>query len=62
MRAKKAQEKQKYYSLALVAHVYNPSYSGGRDQEGQGSKPPQANTSPDSHLKKKKKTTLKQGW
>jgi hypothetical protein len=23
----------------LVAHVCNPSYSGGRDQEDQGSKP-----------------------
>jgi hypothetical protein len=27
----------------LVAHAYNPSYSGGRDQEDQGSKPAQAN-------------------
>jgi hypothetical protein len=24
---------------ALVAHAYNPSYSGGRDQEDYGSKP-----------------------
>jgi hypothetical protein len=24
--------------LALVAHIYNPSYSGGRDQEDHGSK------------------------
>jgi hypothetical protein len=23
----------------LVAHAYNPSYSGGRDQEDHGSKP-----------------------
>jgi hypothetical protein len=23
----------------LVAHTYNPSYSGGRDQEDHGSKP-----------------------
>jgi hypothetical protein len=30
-------------SLALVAHAYNPSYSGGRDQEDHGSKPPWAN-------------------
>jgi hypothetical protein len=26
-------------SWALVAHAYNPSYSGGRDQEDLGSKP-----------------------
>jgi hypothetical protein len=26
-------------SWVLVAHTYNPSYSGGRDQEDQGSKP-----------------------
>jgi hypothetical protein len=25
-------------SQALVAHAYNPSYSGGRDQEVRGSK------------------------
>jgi hypothetical protein len=30
-------------SQALVAHTCNPSYSGGRDQEDQGSKPVQAN-------------------
>jgi hypothetical protein len=29
----------------LVAHAYNPSYSGGRDQEDGGSKPAQANSS-----------------
>jgi hypothetical protein len=27
-----------------VAHTYNPSFSGGRDQEGSGSKPGQANS------------------
>jgi hypothetical protein len=26
-------------SQALVAHAYNPSYSGGRDQEDRGLKP-----------------------
>jgi hypothetical protein len=26
-------------SQALVVHIYNPSYSGGRDQENQDSKP-----------------------
>jgi hypothetical protein len=29
-------------SQALVAHAYNPSYSGCRDQENQGLKPAQA--------------------
>jgi hypothetical protein len=32
----------------LVAHAYNPSYSGGRDQEDHGSKPAQTNISQDS--------------
>jgi hypothetical protein len=40
-------------SFALVAHTYNTSYSGGRDQENHGSKPAQANTSRDPILKKK---------
>jgi hypothetical protein len=31
----------------LVAHAYNPSYSGGRDQEDQGSKPAWASSSRD---------------
>jgi hypothetical protein len=30
-----------------VAHIYNPSYSGGRDQVDQSSKPTQANSSRD---------------
>jgi hypothetical protein len=29
----------------LVAHTCNPSYSGGRDQEDDDSKPAQANSS-----------------
>jgi hypothetical protein len=29
---------------APVAHAYNHNYSGGRDQEDQGSKPAQANS------------------
>jgi hypothetical protein len=29
----------------LVAHACNPSYSGGRDQEDQGSKPAWVNSS-----------------
>jgi hypothetical protein len=32
-------EKRNKERLALVAHVCNPSYSGGTDQENQGSKP-----------------------
>jgi hypothetical protein len=35
----------------LEAHTYNPSYSGGRDQEDQGLKPAQANSSRDPMLK-----------
>jgi hypothetical protein len=35
-----------------VAHICNPSYSGGRDQEAQGSKPAQANGLQDPILKK----------
>jgi hypothetical protein len=30
---------EKYFMLAPVAHECNPSYSGGRDQENQSSKP-----------------------
>jgi hypothetical protein len=35
-----------------VAHTYNPSYSGGRDQENHSSKPARANSSRDPFLKK----------
>jgi hypothetical protein len=38
--------------MALVAHAYNPSSSGGRDQEDNGSKPTQANSSRDPILNK----------
>jgi hypothetical protein len=31
-------------SQALVAHAYNPSYSGGVDQEDHGSNPVWANS------------------
>jgi hypothetical protein len=34
-----------------VAHAYNPSYSGGRDQEDQDLKPVQANSLRDLLLK-----------
>jgi hypothetical protein len=43
----------------LVAQAYNPSYSGGRDQEDPGLKPDRVNSSQDPILKnpsqKKKK-------
>jgi hypothetical protein len=39
-------------SWALVAHACNPSCSGGRDQEDQGSKPAQGNSLQDPILKK----------
>jgi hypothetical protein len=41
----------KIESWALVAHACNPSYSGGKDQEDQGSKPTQANSSQDHNSK-----------
>jgi hypothetical protein len=44
---------------ALVAHICNPSYSGGRDQEDGGSKPAQATSSQDPISKK---ASTKKGW
>jgi hypothetical protein len=45
--------KNKQRSQALVAHAYNPSYSGGRDQEDRGSVPVLANSLRErSYLKK----------
>jgi hypothetical protein len=38
-------------SQVPVVHTYNPSYSGGRDQEDCGSKPAHANSSWDHILK-----------
>jgi hypothetical protein len=37
---------------APAAPTHNPSYSGGSDQEDGGSKPAQANSSPDPILEK----------
>jgi hypothetical protein len=37
--------------MALVAHVYNPSYSGGRDQKDCFSKPAKVNSFQDPILK-----------
>jgi hypothetical protein len=39
-------------SWAWVAHVHNPSYSGGREQEDHSSKPALGNSSPDPISKK----------
>jgi hypothetical protein len=39
------------FGQALMAHFYNPSYLGGRDQEDQGLKPAQANSLWDPSLK-----------
>jgi hypothetical protein len=38
----------------LVAHTCNPSYSGGRDQEDQGSKPARSNSLQEDPISKKK--------
>jgi hypothetical protein len=51
--------KLKIISQALVAHACNPSYSGGRDLEDQGSKPTQADSLWDPILKK---PFTKKGW
>jgi hypothetical protein len=40
-------KKKNNKSHVLVAHICNPSYSGGRDQEDLGSKLAQANSSQD---------------
>jgi hypothetical protein len=44
-------ERNTMNSWVLVAHVCNPSYLGGSDQEDQGSKPAQANSSIRPYLK-----------
>jgi hypothetical protein len=46
-------DKDSIQSQVLVAHTYNPSYSGGRGQD-RGSKPAQANSSQNPISKKKK--------
>jgi hypothetical protein len=43
-----------------MAHTYNPSYSGGRDQEDGGLKPAQANSSQDPVSKKP--SQKRKGW
>jgi hypothetical protein len=46
--------KDQSFCWAPVAHTCEPSYSGGRDQEGCSSKPAWANSSRDPISKKKK--------
>jgi hypothetical protein len=58
LREKTEDSNLRKYSWTLVAHICNPSYSGGREQEGCGSKPAWANSSQDPILKK----TIKKGW
>jgi hypothetical protein len=43
----------------LVAHAYNPSYSGARGQEDRASKPTLANSLQDPILKK---PIMRKGW
>jgi hypothetical protein len=45
-------ESKKRPGRALVAHACNPSYSGGRDQVDNSSKPAQANSSARLYLQK----------
>jgi hypothetical protein len=47
------------WSQVLMPHTYNPSYSGGRDQEDGGSKPPQSNSLQDPISKR---PITKKGW
>jgi hypothetical protein len=47
-----SKKKTTFYSKALVSYSYNPSYSGGRDQENCGLKPAQANSFERRYLKK----------
>jgi hypothetical protein len=44
----------------MVAHAYNPSYLGGRDQEDRGLKAAQANSSARPYLQKK--PSQQKGW
>jgi hypothetical protein len=48
-------------SWVLVTYAYNPSYSGGRDQDNWRSKPAWGNTATRPYLGKKKKIT-KKSW
>jgi hypothetical protein len=49
-----------FFCQALVAHIYNPNYSEGRDQENCSLKPAQANSLGDPSSEKTNKQTKKQ--
>jgi hypothetical protein len=49
----------KILSWVLVAHAYNPTYSGGRDQEDHGSKSARGHSLQDTILKN---PITKKGW
>jgi hypothetical protein len=51
--------KNYFLSWALVVYAYNPSYSGGRDQEDLGLKPAQGSSLRDPISKK---TFIQKGW
>jgi hypothetical protein len=55
----KRENMRKNLQRAPVAHICNPSYSGGRDQEDCGSKPAQGNSSGDPISKI---ANTKKGW
>jgi hypothetical protein len=52
-------ERRDKRSQVPVAHICNPSYSGGRDQEALSSKPARANSLRESMWKK---PITKKGW
>jgi hypothetical protein len=58
--ARPSQKKKKSFGWVLVAHVYNPSYSGGREQENLSSRPAQELFH--ENLSQKKKPSQKKGW
>jgi hypothetical protein len=57
--SKKRKKERKKETWAPVAHTWNPSYSGGRNQEDCSSEPAQANSSQDPIMKK---PITKKGW
>jgi hypothetical protein len=52
VRVQQADQEKSWSSWAPVAHAYNPSYSGGKDQEDLGSKLAWANSSTSPYLQK----------
>jgi hypothetical protein len=54
--------KMLFISWVPMAHTYNPSYSGSRDQEDRGSKQAPGKLFERPYLKKKKTHHKKRGW